>query len=52
MDVDWSAGIPACMSAKHENASRPRIINVTTPLNYAALQAGMPAVQSVLVSDE
>ena len=47
MEVDWSAGIPACMSAKHENAWRPRIISVTTPLNYAALQAGMPAVQSI-----
>jgi len=44
------ASLPA--SEKHENASRPRIINVTTPLNYAVLQAGMPAVQSMLVSCE
>ena len=46
MYVDWSAGIPACMSAKHEKALAILGGSDSTPLNYAALQAGMPALQS------
>src|SRR5215204_11117 len=41
---DWSAGILACMSAKHEQA--PAILDGRgfTPLKNAALQARMPAL--------
>ena len=45
--TDWTAGIPAGMSAKHEKKIMVRRCRRLTPLKNAALQAGMPAVQSL-----
>jgi len=43
---DWNAGVPACMSAKHEKGAR----DIESAWFYAAedtaLQAGTPAFQS------
>ena len=44
---DWSAGTPACMSAKHEKGPTLSNHHRPTPLNRAALEAGMPALQSL-----
>ena len=46
--TDWTAGILACMSAKHENITLiPGIIKSRYAVEATALQARMPAVQSV-----
>jgi hypothetical protein len=47
---DWSTGIPAGMSAKHEKALILSNQRRLTPLKNAALQAGMPALQSAVVN--
>ena len=43
---DWTAGILACMSAKHEKAWRISRHERFDAVEAAALQARMPAVQS------
>ena len=47
MRSDWSAGILACMSAKHEQAFMFRDDEGIDAAEAATLQARMPAVQSV-----
>jgi len=49
---DWTAGIPACMSAKHEKAPRQSRAEKFDAAEATALQARMPAVQSVDLASE
>jgi hypothetical protein len=45
-ESDWNAGVPACMSAKHEKALATSDLRSLTSLKNATLQAGTPAFQS------
>jgi hypothetical protein len=48
-DNDWTAGIPACLTSPFRSMSAWVLSNHDrfTPLEAAAWQAGMPAVQCV-----
>jgi len=43
---DWNAGVPACMSAKHEKAISDLRLERLDAAEATALQAGTPAFQS------
>ena len=43
---DWNAGVPACMSAKHEKALSYLIAERFDAAEATALQAGRTAFQS------
>jgi len=44
---DWTAGILACMSVASTRKGQFKVLNVFDAAEATALQAGMPAVQSI-----